>query len=133
MLRTDSFPALSSTHRAKAFANVAKYSDARVVDQHIECAEFGVDEAEQLGNLFMVSNIGSFPLDFTGCFRRQLGDRTIDAFLALTTNCHGGAFEQQHLRDGASYTARTAGNQANLLTEWFHADQHRPRGWDCRA
>ena len=64
---------------------MAKYSDAGVVDQNIERAELGVDEPEQLGNLFMALNIGSFALDFTGSLRRQLRDRAIDGFLPLTT------------------------------------------------
>jgi hypothetical protein len=72
---------------------VAKYSDAGVVDQNIEGAELGVDEPEQLGNLFMTPNIGSFAPDFTGGFRRQLGDSAIDRFLPLTANCHRCAFQ----------------------------------------
>src|SRR6476646_76473 len=77
----------------RKFANVAKYPNAGVVDQNIERAEFGVDEPEQLGNLFMTPNIGSFAPDFTGSFRRKLGDGAIDAFLPLTANCHRSAFQ----------------------------------------
>ena len=56
-------------------------------------AKLGVDEPEQFGNLFMVSNIGSFALDFTGGLRCQLGDSVIDGFLPLTTYCHRRAFQ----------------------------------------
>src|SRR5580704_4801081 len=63
-------------HRAlplieRKFADVAKYSDAGVVDQHVQPAQLGVDELEQFGNLRIVPNIGSFPLDFTGSFDSQ--------------------------------------------------------------
>jgi hypothetical protein len=74
----------------------------------------------------MTPNIGSFPLDFTGSFRRQLGHGTIDGFLPLTAYCHRRALQQQHLGDGPSYSASAARDQTNLLTEWFHEVQHRP-------
>ena len=73
-----------------------KYSNAGIVDENIKPAKLGVDEPEQLGDIFMVSNIGNFPLDFTGSFRSQLSDSAIDAVLAPAADCHRRAFQQQH-------------------------------------
>ncbi len=65
--------------------NVAENSDASVVDQYVQPAKLPVHELEQLAYLVMVSNIGSFTLDFTGSFLSQLGDGAIHCFLPLTT------------------------------------------------
>jgi len=71
---------------------MAKDPDTGVVDQNIERTEFGIDEPEQLANFFLVLNIGSFALDFTGCFCRQLRHGSIHAFLPLTTYRNDSAF-----------------------------------------
>src|SRR5262249_37125347 len=91
------------------FADRAKDADVGIVDQHIGRAELGVDEPEQLANIFMIFNIGSFALDFTDGFcRREFGDGLIDGFLALAANHHIGAFFKQHPGDGFSYSASAA-------------------------
>jgi hypothetical protein len=75
----------------RKFTRVPKYSNAGIVDQHVESAEFGIDEAEQFGNLIMLPNIGNFPFDFTGRFHGKLGDGAIHRFLTLPAHRHGSA------------------------------------------
>src|SRR5689334_6251006 len=76
----------------RKFTHTLKDTDAGIVDQHIERAELGIDEAEQLSHLLIASNIGCFPSDFTGGFGGELCHRTIDIFLPLTTYRNGRAF-----------------------------------------
>jgi len=49
---------------------MAKDSDTRVINQNIERTALRIDEPEQIANFFLALNIGSFALDFTGCFCR---------------------------------------------------------------
>jgi hypothetical protein len=71
---------------------MAKDPDTSVVDQYIERAALRIDEPEQLANFFLALNIGSFALDFTGCFCRQLRHGSIHAVLPLTTYRNVSAF-----------------------------------------
>jgi hypothetical protein len=73
----------------------------------------GVHEPEQLCNLFMISNIGSFALDFTARFCVQLLNSPRDGRFIPPANGHRRAFPQQHRGDSAPDSTGAAGDYAN--------------------
>ena len=81
----------------------------------LAAACFAVDELEQRSNLFMLTYIGSFSLDFTGPACLHLGDRPSDRIRPSAANHHHGAFRQEHFGDGAPDSTGPAGYQTNLV------------------
>jgi len=78
-----------------------------------------IDELEQRANLFMLTYIGSFSLDFTWPIGLQFGNRAGDRIRPAAANHHQGAFGEHHLGNGASDAAGSAGNQANFAFQYF--------------
>src|ERR1035438_3525746 len=88
-----------------------------VINEYVQPAEADVDKPEQVANLFMTLNIGSFPGDFTAGFRSQFPHRGIDRLLFPAANRHHCPFREQHLGDSPPDSARPAGNPAHRVWE----------------